>query len=271
MEDKGKYVEFGVRGKKIRIKKEDFISTEYEKGEREGWIKRRCGRFLSELEFPLVEIKNRKALKNHKCERVKDFNVCACVFKYKCPKCKKIDYAQSQYSVRFALNHGCFKCGKTIRKKRKGKKSKEKSVNEKTKIELGRLGENIVGLELNKRGYEIYYGSSGKEKHVDMYVRNNNNGKHISLQVKLREYNHNHFDNLNRTTIIKSKVTNLKLMADFYIGYMLNYNLFYIISKEDLIRKFNNFINFNFYKVKSKKEKVFPYENAWHLIENTLK
>jgi hypothetical protein len=236
------------------------------------------------MNFPIVSVKSVEDIDNHMCIRVDDIKVCTCIFQYNCLKCGKNNKRQTIAGAKNDILNGCSSCSK---KNIKGKKTYTKinqnpvggnrgSLNK----AIGNVGEHIVARELFELDYKVYIGYTTNEKDFDLLVEHKETRNVKKIQVKVTSLNHNDYASYNGKVIYHKNQGQSNF--DFLIGYMLNYNLFYIIPVLDLesvflapqikkpIERWKVSVKLNWLHKYNLKSKAKPYLNAWHLIEKAL-
>lgn len=231
------------------------------------------------MKFPVVKVKSIEDVDNHVCVRVDNIRVCTCIFEFKC-RCGNIIRTQSVWGVKRQLIYGCHSCCL-----KKNKVSIKKNLNPfhqndpKTYKATGNIGEHVVAKELMSRGYKVYIGYTTNEEGADLVIRKGN--KYLEIQVKSTDIDHNDYINYNGNSCCAMHPSEVDF--DFLIAVMPTYNAFWIVPVKDFKEKFlspNDFkpkeewkCNFkmNWTHKNFKKDRKFPYQDAWHLISDVFK
>lgn len=245
------------------------------------------------IEYPRVKVKSVRDVTTHRCVRMKDFRVCACIFEYTCLVCKKQLEGQSKERVKFELRNGChcsLKKNKKLLKKKTGYKSVcrlnigTKLKNKKSLKTIGDIGENEVAGKLEENNIISFFPKIKNTRDIDLIVVNELTGKKATIQVKTTIFDHNNYISANGSCLARIQKEDIKY--DFLVVYMKNYETFWIVPKKDYIKKFShpycyadyhtdrpkvtcNFTT-NWFNIDDKKHKQYPYQDAWHLIKKAL-
>lgn len=237
----------------------------------------------------IIEVREEKDIFNHVCIKVKQFTVCYCQFKVKCPNCGKEYVYSSQTEALFQFNNRCHSCRRQkdrnyLRKKygvkyyssltsnRMNGITPPKDISKKM-YETGKLSENIVQHKLMDLGYIVSVPIYRNNKGFDLVAYNQATNKFAKIQVKGSDINHNN-------TIRRNRQTNrIKKDADFdiLIVYLLNYNTFYVFKKENMKKFLWTYQNKTHYSVPinvtfidDKKEKIYPFQDNWDELHSFL-
>jgi len=233
------------------------------------------------MQFPIVKVKTAQDVDNHICNRNNNIVVCTCIFEFVC-KCGNVVRTQSFWGVKRQLQYGCHSCCPKkykIRIKKNINPNKQQQ-NGGSKKAIGNKGEHYVAQELFCRGYQVFMGYTTNEEGMDLIIKSKKGQKHLDIQVKASDLDHNDYPNYNGNSCFSSLPS--KIDFDFLIVYMSNYKLIWIVPANDLKTVFlfpNQYkpkeewlcqFKMNWVHKDNPKDRKFPYQDAWHLIQTAL-
>lgn len=233
------------------------------------------------LNYPIIKVNSLEDIDNHSCLRVKNFQVCSCIFVFPCHRCHKELRTHSIIGAKFRFLNGCVLCCPKCRTKKKSISTNlgERFEKKRRLKDIGDIGEDYTCLHLKSLGFLTYKGDNGNEEHIDLFVYNPRSRIFRSIQVKTSQFNHNNFRSRGGRNMFYSEIG---VPFDFLVCYMENYKTFWVFPREVLLKepflKENCYskvvvssVPINVYNIGDKRADIYPYENSWHLIEDALR